>query len=533
MTMKDDHAQRHGGCFICRNAQGTHREDHNADSGESRRRFIKAALAAPLASSPLLVSAQDRGATERAETPRLPSSRTVVIEAGQALLYRKGDLSVERDVSILVRDGSIEAVSDSPIRGFPTIDARRQFVLPGFILGHTHACSATPTRGIIEMGRSFARPLELVETLSDDDMDALTAFNVAELLLGGATTHVEMSLSLRQAQSYVRVARNWGVRGYPGGMVPGIARLFPIWFRDSDQALQDSVPATLEEIAENLAFARRVNGAEEGRIRPQMAPHATDTQTPETMRAIARGAAELGNGIHIHLSQSAQETDTVKRLWGMTPAAWCKTFDFYDGPFFGAHMSGLDFAVDPAILNAGGAVYAHCPSAGGAGGETQPYPEALAAGMNVNIGIDTHSNDYIENLKLAVLYGQARHSLISESSPIPLRRPCMWDAVRGATLIAAKGLGREDIGRIAPGARADLVGIDVSGPLVGTGALPPEPLNHLLYAHGLATKLVMTDGNIQVFDGRFVADDFARVSSEGAEVVRGIWSRLAAEGWFD
>ena len=457
----------------------------------------------------------------------------MVIEAGQALLYRGGDLVVERDVHILVRGGYIEDVRQRRIRGFRRIDARSQFVVPGFITGHTHACSATPTRGIIEMGRSFARPLELVETLSDDELDALTAFNVAELLLGGSTTHVEMSLSLRQAESYVRVARKWGVRGYPGGMVPGIARLFPIWFRADDQTLFDSVPGTLAEIEANLQFARSINGVDDGRILPQMAPHATDTQTPETMMAYAAGADELGNGIHIHLSQSSRETETVKRLWGVTPTQWCDQFGFFNGPLFGAHMSGLDFAVDPPILNAGGGVYSHCPSAGGAGGGTQPYPEALAAGMNVNIGIDTHSNDYIENLKLAVLYGQARHSLISATSPIPLQRPSMWDAIRGATVVAADGLGRDDLGRIAPGAKADLVGIEVSGPLVGVGVLPPEPLNNLLYAHGLSTRLVMTDGNIQVHDGRFVADNLSRVSRDGGQAVMRIWKQLDDEGWFD
>ena len=297
--------------------------------------------------------------------------------------------------------------------------------------------------------------------------------------------------------------------------------------------LLDSVPDTLAEIEANLAFARSVNGVEDGRILPQVTPHATDTQTPATMRAHARAARELGNGIHIHLSQSHRETETVKKLWGVTPAAWCGQFGFYDGPFFGAHMSGLDFRVDPPILNAAGAAYVHCPSGGGAGGGTQPYPEALAAGMNVNIGIDTHSNDYVENLKLAVLYGQARTSLIADTSPVPLAAPTMLDAVRGATVVAANCLGRDDIGRIAPGAKADLVGIDVSGPLVGVGALPPEPLNNLMYANGLSTRLVMTDGIIQVFDGRFVADDFSRVSREGGDVVREIWSRLAAEGWFD
>ncbi len=74
-----------------------------------------------------------------------------------------------------------------------------------------------------------------------------------------------MALSLRQAQSYVRIARKWGVRGYPDGMIPGIARLFPIWFRREDKALADSVPGTLKEIADNLAFARQVR-ADVGRM---------------------------------------------------------------------------------------------------------------------------------------------------------------------------------------------------------------------------------------------------------------------------
>ena len=529
-----DHGANHkGSCFICASALKS--DEHPGEPSQGRRSFIKAALAAPLAGGPLAALAHGRPeeAPGNGRGPHHFPAGEFVVEAGQALVYDAGQMKVMRDVAILIRNGYIEAVSRRPIRGFRTIDARSQFVVPGFISGHTHACSATPTRGIIEMGRSFARPLELVETLSDDELDALTAFNVAELLLGGCTTHIEMSLSLRQAQSYVRVARRWGVRGYPGGMVPGIARLFPIWFRGSDQVLFDSVPDTLAEIQANLNFARSVNGAEDGRIRPQMTPHATDTQTPETMAAYAVGAAELGNGIHIHLSQSSGETNTVKRLWGVTPAAWCDQFGFYDGPLFGAHMSGLDFDVDPPILNAGGAVYAHCPSAGGAGGGTQPYPEALAAGMNVNIGIDTHSNDYIENLKLAVLYGQARHSLIASTSAIPLQRPSMWDAIRGATVVAADGLRRSDLGRIAPGAKADLVGIDVSGPLVGVGTLPPEPLNNLLYAHGLSTRLVMTDGNIQVFEGQFVIDNFERVAREGGEAVRTIWARLDADGWFD
>jgi 5-methylthioadenosine/S-adenosylhomocysteine deaminase len=536
--MTHDHEHSHAGaCFVCSgSAQPTNGPDQPRSA--SRRQMLKAAMTAPFLAA-LAPSAQSTPAAAHSSAFEALRSgrRRFVIDAGQALIERNGQAEIARDVAILVNEDTIEDVvtgrAKGRMGGIHRVDARGDFVTPGFISGHTHAAGGTTTRGIIEAGRSFARPLELVERFTDDELDAVTAFNVIELLVSGCTTHVEQSLSLRQAESYVRVARQFGARGYPGGMIPGIARLFPIWFRGSnDQALFDSVPGTLAEIQANLEFGRRVNGIEDGRIRPMMAPHATDTQTPETMTAIAAAAAELGNGIHFHLSQSANETAVVRRLWGMTPTAWCASFGMMNGPFFGAHMSGLDFAVDPAILNANGAVYAHCPSAGGAGGGTQPYPEALAQQMNVNIGIDTHSNDYVENLKLAVLYGQARHSLIAGTSPIPLLRPTMWHAIEGATRVPAAGLRRSDLGRIAPGAKADIVTIDVSGPLVGVGTLPPEPLNNLLYANGLSVRHVFTDGMVQVFNGRFVAGDYERIRREAGAAVARLWGMLDAEGWF-
>lgn len=62
------------------------------------------------------------------------------------------------------------------------------------------------------------------------------------MLRTGCTTQAEMSLSLRQGESYVRVARAWGVRGVPGATVPSFTRLFPIWFRGNDATLDASVP---------------------------------------------------------------------------------------------------------------------------------------------------------------------------------------------------------------------------------------------------------------------------------------------------
>ena len=538
MTDRSPQSEHSGSCFVCDSVSNPEAGDA-PKRGMSRRTMMQATVAAPIAAGVGLslsrrAEAASRGRSTLRNAPWLRNPRVdKVIEAGWVLAVRNGELELLRDASILIRGDSIEEVREGRINvRAQRISAPDQLVVPGFISGHTHCCSGTPTRGIIEGGRSYARPLVLVEALSDDDLDDLTAFNLAELLIGGSTTHVEMSLSLRQAESYTRVAKRWGVRGYPSGMIPGIARLFPIWFRQYDSGLFDSVPDTLKEIAANLEFGRRNNMANNGLIRPQMGPHATDTHTPETLKAIRVAALELGNGLHIHLAQSGREAATVKRLWRKTPVQWLEQNGIFDVPVFGAHMGGLDWATDPEILNRHGAVYAHCPSGGGAGGGTQPYPEALAAGMNVNIGIDTHSNDYVENMKLAVIYGQARMSLIKDTNPVAMKKPTIWAAIDGATRVAADGLRRPDLGRIEPGAKADLTTIDVTGPLVGTGALPPEPLNNLLYGHGLSVRHVMTDGLLQVADGQLIVDDPLKVDAAGGRAVQKIWDGLAAEDWF-
>jgi cytosine/adenosine deaminase-related metal-dependent hydrolase len=523
MAAEHDCTTGAGGCFLC---DGAAAESQAGQAPQvARRRILQAALAAPLALGPLAGAAPARAHDTG------PSADRYAIDTGWTLRYIDDAIQLQRGATIIVAEGRIEEVRERRVRGMHAIDARHLLVVPGFISGHTHVAAGTPTRGLIETGRSLRRPLELVDGLDDASLDALTALNLAELILSGTTTQLEMSLSLRQLRSYIRVARRFGARGYAGAMIPDISRLFPIWMRGDHQVLLDSVPGTLQEIEASLEFARTLADGE--LLRPMMTPHATDTQTPETLRAIAAAARELDCGIHLHLSQSARESALVQQHWGMSPARWIGEFGFYAAPLFAAHLSGFDFAADAAVLNEAGAVYAHCPSAGGAGGGTQPYPEALGAGMAVNIAIDTHSNDFLENLKLAVLYGQARHALLTQAGQQGLRRPDMAEAIRGATLTAARGLRRDDLGRIDPGARADLVGIDVTGPLTGSGALPPAPLNNLLYAHGASVRLVVTDGRVQVLDGVFLPRDLAELSAAGGKVVAELWRQLDAEGFFE
>ncbi|MDN2565511.1 amidohydrolase family protein [Aquibium sp. A9E412] len=465
--------------------------------------------------------------------PYLTTAGTYVVDCGWLLHEDRAGPELSRDMSMIVRNGRIEAIRphDSTL-ALPRLDARAHLVLPGLISGHTHVIAGLPTRGVIEKGRPYMRPLELLGGLDADDLDTLTAANLAEMVRSGCTAQLEMSLTLDQARAYVRVARRWGVRGFPAVMVPGSERLAAIWFRANDRVLIDAIPEIVAGIEAGRDFARETGS--DALMRPMMAAHATDTQTPETLEALRAAVAEIGGGLHIHIAQRVTEREAVERLWGRSPVRFLEEHGLFGhGPVFGAHMTAVDWAADADLLRARGVTYVHCPSAGGAGVSTQPYPEALFAGVPAGIGLDTHSNDMLENLKLAVIKGRVRAAARQAAGHAAVRAPTADDAVASATRVLADGLGRPDLGRLSVGACADFAAVDVSGPLVGSGALPPEPLNNLLYANGTAVRHVVIDGRFKLLDGRFLPEDEDRLRARAGRVMERIWERLEAERWFD
>jgi cytosine/adenosine deaminase-related metal-dependent hydrolase len=532
------HGSIRGGCLLC------HAAVTRAASRTSVRR--------PSRPRSYLASASPAARAAGTRTTAAQGGGQVIIVQPDWVLVPEGERQVlRRDHDVVIKDDRIEAVRPRRAGLDRQLRAPGQLLVPGFISGHTHTAAGVMTRGFIEEnpyeqvrgddpslpGMSLLRPMVLMEELTDEELDDLTTLNLAEILRSGCTTQVEMSLSLKQMQSYVRVAGRLGVRGYPSGMVPGMSRLMAIWGRSDDRLLRDSVPATLAEIEANLSYARRINRADDGRIRPMMGPSVVTVHTDETFGAIRRAADELGNGIHLHI-QNDWSRDTrvaLRRQWGAREIEILRRVGLLDTTLFGAHCLGIDLAEDlPLMASSSGFTFAHCPSAAGAAvlPSSQPYPEALAAGVNTSIGLDTHSNDYLENVKLAVVQGRARAQLLGAASPVPVVEPTIWHALESATLGGARGLGRPDLGRIVAGAKADLCTIDVSGLLVGNATPTRYPHNNLLYANGLSVRNVMTDGHWQLLDGGFTFGDSEQIQERGASVVRKVWARLEDEGFF-
>ena len=490
-----------------------------------------------LSTGAALAAAPGRGNTNTHRSSALPKpNETFLLEPSWVLSWQDGRFKLLDDHTVVVSEGRIMEIRNGHRVGREQrIKCPGQLLLPGFISGHTHTNVVDLGRGVVGHPGRAGNPIRMGDLIDERDRDALTRYRLAESLRGGCTTRFEQALSLPQAKSHYSAAEAFGSREYLSAMTPGWSRLFPIWFRENDQVLFDSEAETLAEIAAISEWAL-ANNSRDGLIRMQMGAHAPNTLTPKAMTAIATTATQLGHGIHTHLSQDAREIADIERLWGMKPTEWIDEFGWYDGPLIAAHLRGMDPAKELDILAKNEATFGYCPWQGGMDGMTVPrwWPEVLAAGMNSSIGLE-FSNDYVENIKMAVFYGGARYSLLPHParSPVPLKNPTLWDALRASTVNGARIVNRTDIGRIAVGALADLVSIDVTGFFVGAHTNPPQPVYNLLFANGLSVAHTMTQGRIQVYEGQLTIGSEESLAVAANAALERIWDAARESGWFD
>src|SRR5262249_11139398 len=103
------------------------------------------------------------------------------------------------------------------------------------------------------------------------------------------------------------------------------------------------------------------------------------------------------------------------------------------------------------------------------------------------------------------------------------------DIFTAATIGGARALGRDDLGRIAPGARADFLMVDIEHP-----AMQPlyDPVRSLLYAAGeRAIRHVFVGGQQIVRDGKALAFDYADASARLQMAQRRAIEKVPAFDW--
>jgi cytosine/adenosine deaminase-related metal-dependent hydrolase len=409
---------------------------------------------------------------------------------------------------VLVDDGRVAAVGGGvPPAAGDTIRLGGALVTPGLVNTHHHLYQ-TLTRARAQEADLFTwlRALYPVWAALDADAEyAAARAGLAELALSGCTTvfdhhYVFPRGSAGLIEAEVRAARELGLRivASRGSMDLGQSRggLPP------DDLVED-VDAVLAD-TERLASL-----ADDGWVQIAVAPCSPFSVTPELMRESAELARERGLVLHTHLAETLDEEAYCRELYGCRPAEYLLELGWLGPDVSLAHCVHLDDA-DIRRLGEEQVGVAHCPTSNlrlGAG--LAPVPELRAAGVAVGLGVDGSASNERSDLLL-----EAKQALLVARGRLGPGAMTARDALRHATRDGASVLGRDDIGSLEPGKRADIAvwrldGLEfggVSDPVAGLVLTAPHRVDRL-YVGG---DEVVRDGRLVRADEREIAQEHRR-----------------------
>ena len=183
-----------------------------------------------------------------------------------------------------------------------------------------------------------------------------------------------------------------------------------------------------------------------------------------------------------------------------------------------AHGIHFDDA-EVARLGETGTGVAHCPSSNCRLGSGICRTTDLVAGAPVGLGVDGVASNEIggllPELRMALFLARQRSLDPTVFGPADGRR---WLATEGG----ARCLGRDDVGRLEPGLRADVVvwpGDDLGDVL--------DPLAGLVLGPERTARHVFVEGDDVVQDGALVGADIVALRTELTRRVRRLWPERA------
>ncbi len=248
------------------------------------------------------------------------------------------------------------------------------------------------------------------------------------------------------------------------------------------------------------AWAARVAALPEGPgLRTGVAAHSVRAVPRAALPTV--GAAAAGRPLHVHLSEQPAENAACLAAHGLTPAGLLAAEGLLGPATTAVHATHLT-AADVALLGGSRTTACLCPTteadlADGIG----PARALRDAGCPLALGGDQHpvTDPFAEARGLEV------HERLASGRRGRFAPADLLDA-----LTAHAALGWPDAGRLAPGARADLVAVRLDTPRTA-GADPAQ----VVFAAGAAdVDTVVVDGRVVVAGGRHVLGDVGPLLQE-------------------
>jgi len=411
---------------------------------------------------------------------------------------------------VAIRAGWIEAVGAVAAEpGDEVLRVDGDIITAGLINTHHHLYQWA-TRGRAVDCDLFGWLTELYPVwarLDPDDVHAAAVVGLAELALSGCTTAADHHYLVPHGDDSVfdrlaEAARTVGTRLH-------LARGSMDLGESAGGLPPDSVVEDTDVIlASTEAVHTRLHDGE--RIVVTVAPCSPFSVTPRLMTESAALARRLGLRLHTHLAETVDEEQDTLARFGVRPVELMQRFGWIADDVWVAH--GIHFTDDEVkLLGSTGTGVAHCPSSNARlGAGMCRVSDLTAAGAPVGLGVDGAASN-----EAGGLFTEIRQALFTSRQRTG--RPQSMGvaaALELATTGGARCLGRDDIGELAPGKRADLAiwagddVADIPDPVAALVLGPDRRVRHLL----VQGEPVVTDGELVNLNLRAARAELARRS---------------------
>lgn len=427
-------------------------------------------------------------------------SHSLLIREIHTLALMDRNNTVLRGGFLYAEDGEIRQVGTHPpetLRPDRTVRAPYAVAVPGLVNTHHHFCQ-TLTRacgtGVDAELFDWLRGLyPLWARLDEEAVHTAATVAMAELMLSGCTTtsdhHYLFPLGkTKLIDAEIQAAREIGIRFHAtrGSMSVGESKggLPP----DCVVQSEDAILADCERV-----IAAYHDPSPGSMLRIALAPCAPFSVSAELMRLTAEMAEHHNVRLHTHLAETRDEEEYCLERFGMRPLDFFADVGWLGSRTWIAH--GIYFnGGEIARLGGAGVGIAHCPTSNmRLGSGTAPVLALERAGCPVGLGVDGSASNDSSHMLAEARQALLMHRLAHGAAALSVSR-----ALRMATTGGAQCLGRDDIGSLEPGKRADIALFDLRD--IGySGA--EDPVDALLLCSPARVETLVVNGRVVVQGG--------------------------------
>ncbi len=413
-------------------------------------------------------------------------------ENGAFTTIHKGYLGIENDRIIYIGAAKPEEKYDE-LRDFSG-----KLLIPGLINGHTHS-PMTVLRGhgsdqnLQSWLFDYIFPAE--DKLRSQDIRVGTDLAILEMLATGTTSFTDMYNFTADIAECVLAS---GIRANLGRPV---------------QEFADGKPEDNFRVKESLELFKAYHHSGDDRLRIDFSIHAEYTSTEALVRYYSELCAENHGLMHLHMSETRTEHEECIARHGKTPAAYFRDCGTFLSPTAAAHSVWVS-EEDMDIMAQYGVTAMHNPSSNmKLGSGFAPIEKMRAKGINVTLGTDGAASNNNLNMFEELHLASIIHNGYMQDPTV--MKPDYTFAM--ATRNGAIQQGRDDIGSLTVGKKADIVAIDLRKPHLVPNL---ETLATLCYsAQGSDVCMTMVNGRVLYENGEFKTIDAERTYALASESV--------------